>query len=206
MSTLTKILDKYQDIIKEEVNVKQVTPFAQDISISKIFKPLWGQLSAKFGKDTWKIIQLGKQGQIKELDEERICIFDDTGNEWILEKNEYEIAYEGLDSDDMAIDGNIIARLDLELTPELQREGIAREISRFLNQMRKDANFNIDDRVELWFLSDDGDLIAIMKEFEEFFMHEALIKSVTEQKTKLDGDIVALFENDGRTIEFGMKK
>jgi hypothetical protein len=45
-----------------------------------------------------------------------------------------------------------------------------------------------------------------MKEFEEFFMHEALIKSVTEQKTKLDGDIVALFENDGRTIEFGMKK
>jgi hypothetical protein len=40
MSTLTKILDKYQDIIKEEVNVKQVTPFAQDISISKIFKPL----------------------------------------------------------------------------------------------------------------------------------------------------------------------
>jgi isoleucyl-tRNA synthetase len=66
-----------------------------------------------------------------------------------LEKNEYEIAYEGLDSDDMAIDGNIIARLDLELTPELQREGIAREISRFLNQMRKDANFNIDDRVEL---------------------------------------------------------
>jgi len=40
MSTLTKILDKYQDIIKEEVNVKQVTEFAQDISITKIFKPL----------------------------------------------------------------------------------------------------------------------------------------------------------------------
>jgi isoleucyl-tRNA synthetase len=49
----------------------------------------------------------------------------------------------------MAIDGNIIAKLDLELTPELEREGIAREISRFLNQMRKDANFNIDDRVDL---------------------------------------------------------
>jgi hypothetical protein len=38
--SLTSLLQKYQDIIKEEVNVKQVTEFAQDISITKIFKPL----------------------------------------------------------------------------------------------------------------------------------------------------------------------
>jgi isoleucyl-tRNA synthetase len=123
-----------------------------------------------------------------------------------LEQDEYEIAYEGLDGDDMAVDGNIIARLDLQLTPELEREGIAREISRFLNQMRKDAGFNIDDRVALTFVTTDGGLTGIMKDFAEFFQREALIKSIDEHKEKLDGDIVALFTSDDKTIEFALKR
>jgi len=83
---------------------------------------LGNKLSEKFGKDTGKIIQFGKKGNIKELDDGRVTIFDDEKNEWTLEHDDYEIAYEGLDSDDIAIDGNIIAKLDLEITPELQRE------------------------------------------------------------------------------------
>jgi hypothetical protein len=51
-----------------------------------------------------------------------MIIFDNEGNEWTLEQSEYEIAYEGLEGDNMAVDQNIIAKLDLELTPELQRE------------------------------------------------------------------------------------
>ncbi|MFA7718053.1 MAG: DUF5915 domain-containing protein [Candidatus Absconditabacterales bacterium] len=208
MTTLTtkSLLTKYQDIIKEEVNVKEVRPFAKDISITKIFKPLGSQLSEKFGKDTGKIIQYGKQGNIKELDDGRVTIFDDAKNERTLEKNDYEIAYEGLDSDDMAIDGEIIAKLDLHITPELQREGTAREISRFLNQMRKEADFNIDDRVQLTFMTEDKELASIMKDFADFFQKEALIKESKENKKKLAGDIVALFESDGKTIEFALKR
>ena len=100
----------------------------------------------------------------------------------------------------------MIAKLDLELTPELQREGIAREISRFLNQMRKDAGFNIDDRVDLTFVTSDGELTGIMKDFTEFFQQEALVKSISEHKANLEGDIVALFETNERTIEFALKK
>lgn len=203
---ISPLLAKYADIIKEEVNVKEILPFAKDISITKIFKPLGSQLSEKFGKDTGKIIQFGKQGNIKELDDGRVTIFDDAKHEWTLEKDDYEIAYEWLDSDDIAIDGNIIARLDLEITPELQREGIAREISRFLNQMRKDAGFNIGDRVRLTFVTTDGGLTGIMKDFAEFFMQEALITDIQENKKKLDGAIVALFTNDEKEIEFALKK
>lgn len=200
------LLEKYADIIKEEVNVKEIGWFAQDISITKIFKPLWNKLSEKFGKDTGKIIQFGKQWNIKELNDGRVTIFDNEKNERTLEPEDYEIAYEGLDSDDIAIDGNIIAKLNLEITPELQREGVAREISRFLNQMRKDADFNIDDRVHLSFVTDDGELTGIMKDFAEFFMQEALISDIKENKKKLEWDIVALFENGGKNIEFALKK
>jgi isoleucyl-tRNA synthetase len=66
----------------------------------------------------------------------------------------------------------------LELTPELQREGIAREISRFLNQMRKEANYNVDDKVKLFFVTSDEHLMSIVTEFKDFFKHEALISDI----------------------------
>jgi hypothetical protein len=46
------LLTKYNDILKEEINVKEVDLFISDKPIVKIFKPLGSQLSAKFGKDT----------------------------------------------------------------------------------------------------------------------------------------------------------
>jgi len=175
------LLEKYADIIKEEVNVKAIEELDNSLKINKIFKPIGSQLSAKFGKDTGKIIQYGKQGNIKDAGDGKMIIFDPDisgGNEWTLENNEYEIAYEGLEGDNMAVDQNIIAKLDLELTPALQREGIAREISRFLNQMRKDADYNVDDKVKLFFNTTDETLKSILNEFKDFFKHEALISDI----------------------------
>jgi len=105
----------------------------------------------------------------------------------------------------MAVDENIIAKLDLELTPELQREGIAREISRFLNQMRKDADYKVDDKVKLLFSTTDENLMSIVKEFKDFFKHEALISDL-QSTDKPEGDIVALFTNNESTINFALKK
>jgi len=116
------IVDKYWDTIKEEINVKDIQSFDDGIKITKIFKPLWSALSAKFSKDTGNIIKYWKMWNITELGEWRIKVFDDSGNEWILEKEDYEISYQGLDWDDVAVDGGVIVKLDLELTPELEME------------------------------------------------------------------------------------
>jgi isoleucyl-tRNA synthetase len=122
-----------------------------------------------------------------------------------LSKSEYEIAYEGLEGDNMAVDQNIIAKLDLQLTPQLQREGIAREISRFLNQMRKDADYSVDSKVKLFFSTTDENLAGIIKEFTDFFKHEALISDI-QSTDKPEGDIVALFTSNESTIDFALKK
>ena len=116
------LLAKYGDIIKEEINVKDITALDASVKITKIFKPLGSKLSSKYAKDTGKIIQFGKQGNIKEGDNGSVIIFDGQGNEWKLEKEDYEIAYEGLEGDNIAVDGSIIAKLDLEMTPALINE------------------------------------------------------------------------------------
>ena len=82
---------------------------------------------------------------------------------------DYEVAYEGLDANNIAIEGNMITELDLTLTPELEREGVAREISRFLNQMRKDADFAVEQKVKLSYTTESEYLRAILKEFDEMF-------------------------------------
>jgi len=199
------LLKKYGEIIKEEVNVKKVEEMDNSMKISKIFKPIGSQLSAKFGKDTGKIIQYGKQGNLKDAGDGKVIVFDNEGNKWKLEQGEYEIAYEGLEGDNMAVDQNIIAKLDLELTPELQREGVAREISRFLNQMRKDANYNVDDKVKVLYSTTDEYLKNILNEFEKFFKHEALISDFVPMENH-EGDIVALFTSNEATINFALKK
>lgn len=195
-----ELLEKYWEIIKEEVNVKEIWPFISDKPITKVFKPIGSQLSAKFGKDTGQIIANGKQGNIKQLDNGQIEVFSPQGGSWILSAEDYEIAYEGLDGNDVAVEGNMIAKLDLNLTPELEREGVVREISRFLNQMRKDADFPIDARVKLTYTTASENLKVILKEFEEILKGEALLLTIEEKET--DWAISSEFVSSNEKVHF----
>ena len=177
-----QLLEKYGEIIKEEVNVKEIWSFSSDKPLVKVFKPLGSQLSAKFGKDTGQIIANGKQGNIRELENGQVEVFSSQGGSWILSAEDYEVAYEGLDANNIAVEGNMIAELDLTLTPELEREGVAREISRFLNQMRKDADFAVEQKVKLSYTTESEYLRAILKEFDEMFKWEALLLTIEEKE------------------------
>ena len=177
-----QLLEKYGEIIKEEVNVKEIWSFSSDKPLVKVFKPLGSQLSAKFGKDTGQIIANGKQGNIRELENGQVEVFSPQGWSWVLSAEDYEVAYEGLDANNIAVEGNMIAELDLTLTPELEREGVAREISRFLNQMRKDADFAVEQKVKLSYTTESEYLRAILKEFDEMFKWEALLLTIEEKE------------------------
>ena len=177
-----QLLEKYGEIIKEEVNVKEIWSFSSDKPLVKVFKPLGSQLSAKFGKDTGQIIANGKQGNIRELENGQIEVFSPQGWNWVLSAEDYEVAYEGLDDNNIAVEGNMITELDLTLTPELEREGVAREISRFLNQMRKDADFAVEQKVKLSYTTESEYLRAILKEFDEMFKWEALLLTIEEKE------------------------
>ena len=195
-----QLLEKYGEIIKEEVNVKEIWPFSSDKPLVKVFKPLGSQLSAKFGKDTGQIIANGKQGNIRELENGQIEVFSPQGWSWVLSAEDYEVAYEGLDANNIAVEGNMITELDLTLTPELEREGVAREISRFLNQMRKDADFAVEQKVKLSYTTESEYLRAILKEFSDFLKSEALLLSIEEKEESWSISAVFSSGNESLTI------
>lgn len=197
------ILEKYADILREEINVKEISEFSSDTPIVKIYKPLGSQLSQKFGKDTGQIIANGKQGNVRET-AEGIEVFSANGNTRQLAPTDYEITYEGLEGDNISLEGGTIVKLDLTLTPELQREGLAREISRFLNQMRKDADFPVDARVQMTYSSSDPELLTILTEFNDFFKEEALLLSITSAAPT--GDIIGEFTSEGRNLKIGLTR
>ncbi len=195
-----ELLKKYWDIIMEEINVKGVDIYQSDKPITKIYKPLWSQLSAKFGKDTWQIIANWKYWNVREVDG-WIEVFDNAWHNWKLEESDYEVVYEWLDGNDTTVEWNTIVKLDLEITDDLKREWIAREISRFLNQMRKDADFSVDARVNMHYQSNSEDIKSIVKEFAEFLKEEALIIDVSEGSC--DGDTRSdIFESENWNIKF----
>lgn len=196
------LIEKYGDIIKEELNIKEIADLEGEHS--KQIKPLGSKLSAKFGKDTGRIIQLGKEGKIKENNLGQIVVFDDN-NERILDEGDYEIAYEGLDGDNIGTDNEIIAKLDFTMTPELIQEGVAREISRFLNQMRKDAGFNVDDKITLTYDTKSDILKAVLTTFGEFLKDEALIKELKET-TNPEWDHIAVFTSDKEEVVFAVNR
>ena len=140
------------------------------------------QLSAKFGKDTGQIIANGKQGNIRELENGQIEVFSPQGGNRVLSVEDYEVAYEGLDANNIAIEGNMITELDLTLTPELEREGVAREISRFLNQMRKDADFAIEQKVKMIYTTESVEMEKLISDFSAFLSTEALLKEIQKGK------------------------
>ena len=203
---IAELLKKYWDIIQEEVNVKQIELLPDSLKITKIYKPIWSQISSKFAKDTGKIIQFSKQWNIQELEDWKIKVFDDQKNERTLEKEDYEIAYQWLDWNNIAVDGNIIAKLDLEITPQLQKEWTVREISRFLNQMRKDADYNVDAKVTMIYETQDDNLSNIIQEFWDSLKWEALLKEIIKDNKKPQWDVFALFNNEESTINFALKK
>lgn len=198
------VLDKYWEIIKEEINVKEISSLQNWWDIKKIFKPIWSQISAKFGKDTWNVIKFGKMWNIKQWENDSVVVFDDAWNERVLAKEDYEIAYQWLDWNDVAADWDVIAKLDLELTPELEKEWMAREISRFLNQMRKDADYNIDARVNMYYETSNDYMKDVINSFSDFLSNEALLASINEWTNQWD--IQAVFNIDEMTVSFTLKK
>lgn len=88
--------------------------------------------------------------------------------------------------------------LDLELTPELKREGLMREVIRHVQAARKAAGLNVDDRILLSLSADDTDLVGAIEQFSEEIATETLAVSVTQdtyeyaQQVKVDSMVLTV--------------
>lgn len=203
MATPEKIVEKYQDIIAEEVNVKQVTLLDADQSVTVQYVPLGNMLGEAFGKDTWRIIASAKKWQA-QLNDAGELLVQDGDDSWTLSQEMFDLRYSWFDEANQIVEEATMIQLDLELNDTLIQEWIAREISRFLNQMRKDADYQVSDRVQCGFTTESDYLSGIVATHESYLQAEALLQSINRES--IAWDHTAEFEIDGQSMSFTLKK
>ena len=93
---------------------------------------------------------------------------------------------------------------DFELTPELRAEGLMREIIRHIQAARKKADLNVDDRIELNFISENTEVLDSFKKFEQEISKEVLATKAEISENELD--FVQAVKVEGSEVKISLKK
>jgi isoleucyl-tRNA synthetase len=138
-----------QDLILSEVNVKQLE-FID--TIDKSIKPNFRILGKKVGskmKEIGDAISNMGQSEISQLEEKGKYDLFVAGTNFEILPTDVEILSKEIPGYKVAIDGNITVALDIELSDNLREEGIAREVISKLQNLRKETNFEVTDRIKV---------------------------------------------------------
>lgn len=99
----------------------------------------------------------------------------------------------------------IVVALDTVITPELKAEGLAREVVRHIQQMRKDAGFELSDRIHATYDTDDSGLDAAIRQHAEYIQQETLSLSLHASGPHAEA-YVAAGDFDGAVVTVGVRR
>jgi len=135
-------------IIAEEVNVKSVAMTADASAIADVrYVPDFRRLGPKLGADM-KLVSEGLRAEHVRVEPDRVIVAHGD-REWTLGRDEVKVIFAGRGNRVVEGEGGVIVSLDTCLTDELVEEGVAREMVRQIQDMRKEAGYSITDRIEL---------------------------------------------------------
>lgn len=140
------VVAKQVDVIKNELNVKAVELLADPGAVATLRAvPNPRVLGPKWGKEIQAIIKAAKAGQVREQGD-KIVVFEGA-REWAIDRQDIDLSYQGKQGMDVLGEKGILLALDETLTPELREEGIANELNRIIQDMRKTAGYAVSDRI-----------------------------------------------------------
>ena len=168
--------EAYGDIIKDELNVKEVK-FDDNLGAYAdkkiyLYTPLLGKA---LGKDMGTVMAAYKQGDWQLQDNGTLAIGGQN-----LTKDLFEVRLEmknGIAGKAFA-DNKALVILDTEVTDDLKREGMARDFVRLVQTLRKDKDFNISDRIELSYATADAELAKALEENKSYIADQVLAVKV----------------------------
>jgi isoleucyl-tRNA synthetase len=188
-------IEAVSDLIKAEVNVKEIELLddASGILVKQI-KPNFKALGPRFGKDMGLIskeIQGFNQEQIAELERKGELVIDLSGKSITLSLEDVEISSQDIEGWLVANSNGITVALDITISDELRKEGIARELINRIQNIRKDSGFEVTDKIVVKMENNPQVEEAVLA-------NETYIKSETLTETLI---FVPVLEN-GTEIEF----
>ncbi len=170
------------DVIQDELNVKKLTARENlDDLVHYSYKPNLKTLGPKYGKLLGVIkkhlpnVPAETLAPLRKGESVALTL---EGEELTLEPNDVLVAVEQAADWVTAGDAGIQIALSTILTPELTREGMARDFVRQVQQLRKEAGLEIQDRIQIFYASDDQELLTAIKEWSDYIQTETLANSI----------------------------
>jgi isoleucyl-tRNA synthetase len=195
-----KIVLLQKDVILEELNVKELELLRDAGELADfVALPNAKLLGPKYGKDVQKIIQEAKAGKFTVNEDGSVEVAGFT-----LEAAEVELAYKGKEGVDIESEAGVVVALDLEVTDELYKEGLMREVVRAVQDLRKEADYEVSDHIEL-LIKTSGTLEAAVTQFADIIREETLANEL-EQSGDLEWDLEKELEIDEFSVKIALRK
>ena len=207
-------VEKVKDIFLAEVNVKELE-FLHDTTgiITKKIKPNFKTLGKIYGKQMKEIaaaFSTLSQEQIGQIERtEGVYTLSLASGDVNLSKGDYEIISEDMPGWLVATEGQLTVALDIVQTPELIREGNARELIHPIQNLRKESGFDVTDRIETVIYADGDNYNTIgdaLEHFGDYVASQTLSVSLTLERASLAPDCAHSIEWDKGTILIYLKR
>ncbi len=181
------------DLIQSEINVKSIELLddASDILVKEI-KPNFKALGPRFGKNMKAavgVINSLSDEQVKSLEAGETLAVEINGEAASIEPNDVLIQSKDIEGWLVANGNGLTVALDIQLDDDLIDEGIAREMINRIQNLRKDAGFEVTDKIVLY-LSEDVALVKVFEKHQAYIQQETLTTKIVIEKELIKGDSI----------------
>jgi isoleucyl-tRNA synthetase len=197
--------DELLELLRQEVNVKRVEVVASDAELVRLKpKPNFRSLGKRFGKETPVVAAAAQRlspEQLRELEAGRPATLDVNGQTITYLSADVVVEREVTSDWVVQSDGPFVAALDPHVSPELAREGLARELVHQVQRLRKEAGYSFSTRIELAVggspavlqaVGDHGAFIQAETLARRFEVGGRLAAPDREQEVEVDGHVVVI--------------
>jgi isoleucyl-tRNA synthetase len=195
-------VQRMEDVILDEINVKAVEYVADDSGIvHKKAKANFKSIGPKFGKTVKPVAERIRNltpAEIAELERNGTITVQADSLSCTLGREDVEIIREDIRGWLVESDGTLTVALDTELDDALVAEGTAREFVNRIQNMRKDAGFEVTDRINIYYQAPEK-VRAMLESMRAYIQNETL--AVTLSGDSRDGEFSSAFDLNGTSVQ-----
>ena len=205
---MAKHIEAVRTLIMNEVNVKDIELIADTTGIiTKRIKPNFKTLGPKYGKYMKQIAALVAaftQEQIAAVENDAETILNIDGEQLVTTAADYDITSEDMPGWLVASEGKLTVALDITISDELRREGVARELVNRIQNIRKDSGFEVTDKIRVEIEATDLTSPAV-ESFADYIAQQTLAVEVKAVATPA-GDFVVDSDIDEAPLKIAVTK
>ena len=180
------------DIVKQEVNVKELQILSSEEAsgmLVKQIKPNFKTLGPKYGKIMKQIaakVAQFTQDDIASIESEGDILLEIDGQNVELLLEDFEIASKDIEGWLVASENGLTVALDIQISEDLKKEGIARELVNRIQNLRKDSGLEVSDRIHI-FIQNQTDINQTVEIYKDYICNEVLADSLSIENEVKNG-------------------